>query len=358
MSVSHRVVPKQDIQPQKLEALLGTMINELGAAANAALVILGDKLGLYGALAQGAATPGELARRTGTNERYVREWLSAQAASGFVTFEPSTGLFSLSPEQAAILANEQSPVFMMGGFQSLAAVYHSEPKLTEAFRSGAGIPWGAHCSCLFCGTERFFRTGYRAHLLGEWLPALDGVVDRLKVGGARVADVGCGHGASTILMAEAYPRAQFVGFDVHEPSIRTAREQAGSIGNLRFEVATAHDFAGEYDLVTMFDALHDMGDPVGAARRAREVLKPGGVLMLVEPMAADRLQDNFNPVGRSFYAFSTSFCVPGSMSQPVAAALGAQAGEAKLRDVAREAGFTRFRRAAQTPFNMVLEARV
>jgi SAM-dependent methyltransferase len=348
----------KEIQPQKLEALLGRMINELGAAANAALVVVGDKLGLYRSLADGGpATPAQLAARTGTHERYVREWLSAQAASGFVVYDKHTQTFSLSPEQAAVLADDNSPVFMMGGFESLGAVYAGQPRLTEAFRTGEGIPWGAHCTCLFCGTERFFRTGYKAHLLKEWLPALEGVVGKLAAGGARVADVGCGHGASAYLIAQAFPKAQIVGIDVHGPSIEVARERGKDLPNLEFEVATAREYGGQYDLIAFFDALHDMGDPVGALEHARVSLRPGGTVMLVEPMAADRLEDNLNPVSRSFYAFSTQLCVPGALSQKVGAALGAQAGEARLREVARKAGFSHFRRAAETPFNLVLEAR-
>jgi SAM-dependent methyltransferase len=357
-AATHDIHHTQHIQPQKLEALLGTMINELGAAANAALVILGDKLGLYRALSEGgAATSAELAKRTGTSERYVREWLSAQAAGGFITYDPKSATFSLSPEQAAVFSDEQSPVFMAGGFHTLAAVYASEPRLVEAFRTGEGIPWAAHCTCLFCGTERFFRPGYRAHLLGEWLPALDGIVEKLAAGGARVADVGCGHGSSTYIVAEAFPKAQVVGFDLHDRSIHVARERGKGLLNLRFEIAAAREYGGEYDLITLFDALHDMGDPVGALAHARRTLRPGGSVMIVEPMSGDRLEDNLNPVGRSFYAFSTSLCVPGSLSQEVGAALGAQPGEARVREIARQAGFTQFRRVAQTPFNMVLEAR-
>ncbi|MCK6449499.1 MAG: methyltransferase domain-containing protein [Alphaproteobacteria bacterium] len=347
----------------KLEPLLGTMVNELGAAANAALVLIGDKLGLFRALAAGTAlTPAELARRTGAHERLVREWLASQAASGFVTLDKHTGKFSLSPEQAAVFADEESPFLMTGGFHSLAAVFADEPKLAEAFKTGKGVGWGERCNCLFCGVERFFRPGYKANLVGEWLPALDGMVAKLERG-AKVADVGCGHGASTIIMAAAFPKSEFVGIDFHEASVARAREHArshagGKLANVRFEAARAQDFAGSgFDLVTMFDALHDMGDPVGAAARARKALKPDGALMLVEPMAGDTLTDNLNPVGRVYYAFSTSVCVPASLNQDVGAALGAQAGEKRLAEVCRQGGFTRVRRAAETPFNMVLEAR-
>jgi 2-polyprenyl-3-methyl-5-hydroxy-6-metoxy-1,4-benzoquinol methylase len=342
----------------KLESLLGTMVNELGAAANAALVLVGDKLGLYRALAMdGALTSAELAEKTSTHERYVREWLSAQAASGFVTYDADAETFALSPEQAAVFADEESPVLMTGGFYSLAAVFADEPKLVDAFKTGKGVGWGDHSSCLFCGVERFFRPGYKAHLLAEWLPALDGVIDKLERG-ATVADVGCGHGASTLIMAAAFPNSEFVGIDFHEPSIAHARKHAARVANVRFETARAQDHAGSgYDLVTMFDALHDMGDPVGAAVHAHKALKRDGTLMLVEPRAGDSLADNLNPVGRIYYAFSTSVCVPTSLNQEVGAALGAQAGEKRLAKVVRQGGFSRVRRAAETPFNLVLEAR-
>ncbi|MGE0701969.1 MAG: trans-aconitate 2-methyltransferase, partial [Hyphomicrobiaceae bacterium] len=315
------------IDMKKLEPLLGTMVNELGAAANAALVLVGDKLGLYKALAvSGPLTSAGLAERTGTSERYVREWLSAQAASGYIAYDGEADTFSMSPEHAAVLADDDSPVNMVGGFQSLASIFADEPRLCEAFRSGRGIGWGDHCNCLFCGVARFFRPGYRAHLVGEWLPALDGVTAKLDRGG-KVADVGCGHGISTAIMASAFPRSQFVGIDFHGPSVEAARSGSNGLPNLSFEVARAQDFAGAgFDLVTIFDALHDMGDPVGAARHVREALAPDGTLMLIEPMAGDRLADNLNPVGRVYYAFSTSICVPASLGQEVGAALGAQAG--------------------------------
>jgi SAM-dependent methyltransferase len=342
----------------KLEPLLGTMVSELGAAANAALVLTGDKLGLYRALAEaGPMTSAGLADKTGTHERYLREWLSSQAASGFVTYDARAETFALSPEQAAVFADEDSPVNMTGGFYSLAAVFADEPKLTEAFKTGKGVGWGERCNCLFCGVERFFRPGYRAHLVNEWLPALDGVVDKLKRG-AKVADVGCGHGASTIIMAAEFPESEFVGIDFHEASIAHAREHAKALPNVSFQAARAQDFAGSgFDLVTMLDALHDMGDPVGAAVRARQALKRDGTLMLVEPRAGDSLAENLNPVGRVFYAFSASVCVPASLNQDVGLALGAQAGEKRLAEVIRQGGFSRVRRAAETPFNMVLEAR-
>ena len=341
----------------KLEPLLGTVVNELGAASNAALVILGDKLGLFRALSNGAMTPAELAEATGTHERYVREWLSAQAASGFVSYDKAAGTFSMSPEQAALFADEDSPVFMTGGFYTLSSTYHDEPKLAEAFKSGKGLHWGEHCNCLFCGVERFFRPGYRAHLVAEWLPALDHVVAKLQRG-ARVADVGCGHGASTLLMAEAFPKSEFVGIDYHDGSIAHAKQRINGPKNVRFEVARAQDYADSgYDLVTMFDSLHDMGDPVGAVAHIRKTLKPDGTLMLVEPMAGDSLADNLNPVGRVYYAASTNICVPTALNQEVGLALGAQAGEKAIGDVVRRGGFSRIRKAAATPFNMVLEAR-
>jgi 2-polyprenyl-3-methyl-5-hydroxy-6-metoxy-1,4-benzoquinol methylase len=347
------------INQQKLEAFVGTMVSEMGAAANAALVLLGDRLGLFRALADhGPMTSDQLAARTGTRERYVREWLSSQAASGYVSYDASGEKFFLSPEQAAVLADEDSPVNMAGGFQSLAAVFADEPKLEQAFRSGSGIGWGEHCNCLFCGTERFFRPGYKAHLVSEWLPALgSSVMSRLEQG-ARVADVGCGHGASTVLMAESFPKSILRGFDFHGPSVEAARARSNGMSNISFDVARAQDFGGDgYDLVTIFDALHDMGDPVGAAAHVRSKLSPDGVLMVVEPQARDRLEDNFNPVGRIYYAFSTSICVPASLGQEVGAGLGAQAGQARLTEVLRQAGFSRVRKAIETPFNMVLEAR-
>ena len=346
-----------NLDMSKLEPLLGTVVNELGAASNAALVIVGDKLGLFRALSAGAMTPAELARKAGTHERYVREWLSAQAASGFVAYDAADGTFSMSPEQTAVFADEDSPVYVAGGFSLLSGIYADEPKLTETFKTGKGLGWGDHCNCMFCGVERFFRPGYRAHLVAEWLPALDGVVDKLTRG-ARVADVGCGHGTSTVLMAQAFPNSEFVGIDFHDASIRHARKHAEGLANVRFEAARAQDYQGSgYDLVTMFDALHDMGDPVGAVAHIRKTLKADGTLMLVEPMAGDSLAENLNPVGRVYYAGSTHICVPTSLNQEVGAALGAQAGEKRLGEAIRSGGFSHVRRAAQTPFNMILEAR-
>ncbi len=346
-----------ELDMNKLQPLLGTVVNELGAASNAALVIVGDKLGLFRALATGAMTSTRLAEKTGTHERYVREWLSAQAASGFVTYNAGDGTFSMSREQAAVFADENSPVYVTGGFYLLSSVYADEPKLAEAFKTGKGMGWGNRCNCLFCGVERFYRPGYQSHLVAEWLPALDGVVDKLERG-AMVADVGCGHGASTVLMAQAFPNSQFVGIDFHEGSIAHARQHANRLHNVRFEAGRAQDYQGSgYDLVTMFDALHDMGDPAGAAAHVRKTLKPDGTLMLVEPMAGDDLSENLNPVGRVYYAGSTHICVPTSLNQEVGAALGAQAGEKRLGEVIMQGGFSRFRRATETPFNMVLEAR-
>lgn len=345
-----------NLDQHKLNALLGLMVNEIGAAANAPLVMIGDKLGLYRALKE-PRTSAELAKATGTNERLVREWLAAQATSGYVTYDSTTRRFSLTPEQAAVFADDDSPVNMTGGFYSLAAVYASERKLTEAFKTGKGIGWSEQCSCLFCGVDRFFRPGYKAHLVNDWLPALDGVVAKLKKG-ARVADVGCGHGSSTIMMADAFPNSEFIGFDFHDDSVREARSRIAGRKNIRFEVARAQDYPDrDYDLVTIFDALHDMGDPVSAASHVRGSLASDGTLMLVEPMAADTLEGNFNPIGRVFYACSTSICVPTSLSQEVGAALGVQAGQARLEEVLRQGGFTRLRCATETPFNMVLEAR-
>ncbi len=347
-------------QSDALNAMMGKVITDLGAAANGALVVLGDRLGLYRALAEaGPSTSAELATCTGLNERYVREWLAAQAASGYVDYDAADGSFSMTPEQSAVLADPDSPVAMAGGFYSVSALYHDEPQVTDAFRTGAGIPWGDHHSCLFCGTERFFRPGYVANLVDHWIPALDGVQEKLRAG-ARVADIGCGHGVSTIVMAKAYPNSQFTGFDMHEASIEAARQHAADEGvnNVRFEVAAAKTFPGkDYDFVTVFDALHDMGDPAGMAAHVLECLKPDGTWMIVEPMAGDSLAENLNPIGRAFYAFSTMICTPNSKSQEVGLALGAQAGERRLGEVVKQGGFTRFRRATETPVNLILEAR-
>jgi SAM-dependent methyltransferase len=351
------------IDPAKLEQFVGSVVSDLGATMNAALVRIGDKLGLYRAMAgAGALTPGELARRTDTAERYVREWLAAQAAGGYVSYDAEHGRYELPPEQAAALADEQGPFFMLGGFEVASACLADEPRIAEAFRTGEGMGWHEHDARLFEGTERFFRPNYQAHLLTEWLPALNGIHDKLEAGG-RVADVGCGHGASTILMAQAYPNSAFDGFDYHEGSIEAAGRAATDRGvesRVRFWRAGAHDYpvAPAYDLICFFDCLHDMGDPVGACRHALEALAPDGSVMLVEPHAGDRIEDNLNPVGRVFYGASTLLCTPNALDQRHdGPALGAQAGEGRLREIVSQAGFTRFARVAETPFNLVLEAR-
>jgi SAM-dependent methyltransferase len=348
------------IDEQKLGAFMNQVIGELGATVGAALVVIGDQLGLYKAMAgAGAITSAQLADRTSTAERYVREWLNAQAAGGYVTYDPATRSYTLPAEHALALADESSPFFVCGAFQGFTSLVRDEPKIREAFKSGAGVGWHEHSHDLFEGTERFFRTGYNTHLVGSWLPALDGVEGKLR-GGARVADVGCGLGASTILMAKAYPKSEFIGFDYHAESIEAARgraEDAGVKDRVRFEVAPASGFSGTYDLVCMFDCLHDMGDPVGAARHVLGALEKDGTWLIVEPFANDNVEDNFNPVGRVYYGASTLVCTPASLSQEVGLGLGAQAGEARLRDVVTAGGFTRFRRATETPFNLVLEAR-
>ncbi|MCG8652059.1 MAG: methyltransferase domain-containing protein [Pirellulales bacterium] len=348
------------IDETKLHELLSKMIDDMGAAAVAPLVILGDKLGLYKALAaNGPLTTEELAEQTGTTERYVREWCAAQAGSGYIEYDRESATFSMSLEQQAVFADEDSPTCMTGGYYSISSVFADEPKITHAFRSGEGVAWGDHSECLFCGTEKFFRPGYMANLVTQWLPALDGVVEKLQRG-AKVADVGCGRGASTLVMAQAFPRSTFIGFDFHEASIQHANEHAREQGldNVRFEAAAAKHFPGsDFDLVAFFDCLHDMGDPVGAVAHTLGALKHDGTLMLVEPFAQDNLADNLNPVGRMYYCFSTMVCTPASISQEVGLALGAQAGQKRLRDVVMEGGFTQFRRATETPFNLVLEAK-
>jgi SAM-dependent methyltransferase len=348
------------INEERLHQLLGQAITDTGAVSFATLAVLGDTLGLYRALAgTEPQTPAELAARTGTAERYVREWLNANAAGGYITYHPKTQRYSLSPEQAMVLADEDSPVFMIGGFQTTLAASRIAPKLTEAFRTGEGVGWHEHDHQLFHGIERFFRSGYIGNLVQSWIPALDGVEARLQAG-AHVADVGCGYGASTILMAQAYPNSTFIGFDYHAESIEAARQRAVAAGvadRVRFEVAAAKDYPGSYDLVMVFDALHDMGDPVGAAAHVRSTLKPDGTWLIVEPYADDRVENNFNPLGRAYYAGSTLMCTPASLDQEVGLALGAQAGVSRLRDVVTQGGFSRFRVAAQTPINLVLEVR-
>ncbi len=350
----------QSIDEARLEQFVGQVVNEVGAAYNTVLTAIGDELGLYDALAKnGPVTTKELAARTGTAERYVREWANAQAASGFLRYHPDSETYELSPEQAAVFADRDSPVYLPGLFQAALATFQNAPKVAEGFRTGAGVGWHEHQPGLFEGTERFFRSGYQANLVPEWIPALDGVDTKLREG-AHVADVGCGHGASTILLAEAYPNSRFIGYDYHETSIEAARRRAAEAGvsdRVRFEVASATAYPGTYDLVAYFDCLHDMGDPVGAARHVLESLKPDGTWMIVEPRAGDRVEDNLNPVGRLYYAASTMICTPASLSQDGRMALGAQAGNARLEEVVRAAGFGTVREAAQTPFNVVLEAK-
>ncbi len=343
----------------KLQAFLGKLVTDMGGAAMIASVILGEELGLYRAMADGVPiTPDDLATKTGCHARLIQEWLSAQAAAGYL--ELVEGRFRLPPEQALALAVEDSPLYVAGGAVVLASLFLDKDKLVTAMRGDGALPWGAHHPCLFGGTERFFRPGYRAHLMAEWLPALEGVIPKLEAG-ATVADVGCGHGASTVMMAQAYPASRFYGFDYHAPSIEMASQRAADGGvadHVTFAVATAKNYAAHnYDLICFFDCLHDMGDPVGAARHAYQTLKPDGTILLVEPFAGDRLEENLTPVGRLFYAASTFICTPNSLSQEVGLGLGAQAGETRLREVFREAGFTRFRRATATPFNLICEAR-
>lgn len=333
-------------------------VGDMGAAMHAALIIVGDNLGLYKAMAgAGPMTPGELAEKTKTNERYIREWLNANAASGYVTYDPATQRYRLPDEQAFALTTLDLP----GAFQIISACIKDEPKITQAFRTGAGVGWHEHDTCLFVGTERFFRPNYANNLITAWLPALDGVVEKLKAGG-KVADVGCGHGSSTLLMARAFPKSHLYGFDYHPGSIEYARQLASRDGltdQLTFDVANAKNYPanGGYDLVTFFDCLHDMGDPAGAAAHVLSTLKPDGTWMIVEPFANDKTEANHNPIGRIFYSASTMICTPASLSQEVGAALGAQAGEERIRKVVTSGGFTRFRRAAETPFNLVYEAR-
>ena len=349
------------VNESKLNEFMGKAVMDMGAAIHATLIVLGDKLGLYKAMADSMpVTSATLAERTGTNERYIREWLNANAASGYVTYDPATATYSLPPEQALALAVENSPVFLPGFFQIVSACFNDAGKLEEAFRTGKGVGWHEHHHDLFHGTERFFRPGYSANLMSGWIPALDGVEEKLRRG-AKVADVGCGLGASAILMAKAFPKSEFFGFDYHPGSIELARKAAsreGMSSNVHFEVASAKTFPGnDYDLVAFFDCLHDMGDPAGAASHVHSTLKPDGSWMIVEPFAEDTPEGNHNPVGRIFYSASAMLCVPASVSQEVGAALGAQAGENRIRQVVTSGGFTHFRRATQTPFNLVFEAK-
>ena len=348
------------INEEKLNQLLGKFVADFGATFHAGLVVIGESLGLYKALAAGALTSAELAERTGTDERYVREWLNSQAAGEYVQYDPSTGRYSLSEEQAFALADEKSPAYLPGAFLLAVSALRAVPQITEKFRTGEGFGWHEHDHGLFRGTELFFRPGYAANLTSSWIPSLEGVEEKLKAG-AKVADVGCGLGASTILMAESYPASTFVGYDYHDGSIEMARQRAAEAGlsdRVTFEVARAKDYpGGDYDFVAFFDCLHDMGDPQGAASHVRESLAPDGTWMIVEPFAGDRVEDNLNPVGRIYYSASTLLCTPASKSQEVGLALGAQAGEARLREVVTGGGFSQFRRAAETPFNIVYEAK-
>jgi 2-polyprenyl-3-methyl-5-hydroxy-6-metoxy-1,4-benzoquinol methylase len=349
------------LNQDKLHEFLGKAIVDFGATFNAALIRIGDKLGLYKALVKyGPQTPAELAKNTKTTERYIREWLSEQAAGGYVNYDPANGKFHLSEEQAFAMADESSPVFLPGAFQVALAAIKAEEEITERFKTGKGLGWHEHHHELFEGTERFFRPGYAANLVGAWIPALEGVDAKLKKGG-RVADVGCGLGASTILMAKSYPNSEVVGFDYHDKSIETAKQRAKDAGisdRIHFEVASAKSYPGkDYDFVTFFDCLHDMGDPAGASAHVHSTLKKDGTWMIVEPFAGDKLEENLNPIGRAFYGASTLLCTPASLSQEVGLALGAQAGEKRLREVVTSGGFSHFRRATQTPFNLIFEAR-
>jgi SAM-dependent methyltransferase len=349
------------IDEAKLEAFMGQAVTDMGAIISAPLMLIGEKLGLYRAMAgAGPLSSEEVAQRAGAAERYVREWLRNQAAGGYVSYEPETDRYTLSDEHALALADEDSPFYILGVYDLIASLYADEDQLLEVFRSGDGMGWHEHDQRLFRGTERFFRPGYRANLVSEWIPALDGMQAKLERG-AKVADVGCGHGASTILMAEAFPNSEFFGFDYHDASIARAREaaeQAGVADRITFAVATAKDYPGTgYDLVTVFDCLHDMGDPVGASAHIRQTLAEDGAWMIVEPFAGDTVQENLNPVGRIFYGASTVICTPASLDQEVGLALGAQAGQSQLSEVIKQGGFDTVRRATETPFNLILEAR-
>jgi SAM-dependent methyltransferase len=358
MSTTTTQAPAIDMN--KLNAFIGQFVVDLGAAVHTGMVVIGEKLGLYKALARGPMGPAELAVRTETDERYLREWLASQAAGGYITYDDKTGKFSLNEEQAFALATEDSPAYLPGAFElalgSLAAV----PRIAESFRTGNGMGWHEHVDGVFHGCEKFFRPGYAANLVSSWIPALSDVKQKLETG-ARVADVGCGKGASTILLAKAFPKSRFFGFDYHDKSIEAAREsalRAGVADRVTFVVAKAKEFPGrDYDFVAVFDCLHDMGDPIGAAAHVRQSLAKDGTWMIVEPFANDQLKDNLNPVGRVYYSFSTLLCTPCSRSQEVGLCLGAQAGETRIREVVNAAGFNRFRRATETPFNIVYEAR-
>jgi SAM-dependent methyltransferase len=353
-------VAERVLDETRLNTLLGKMITELGAAANGALILIGDKLDLYKTLAkEGPLTSEELAQASGTSERYIREWLSAQAASGYIEYDKEAKKFYMLPEQTAVLGDENSPALMTGGFYSVSSIYHDEPKLAEAFKTGQGVSWEDHNNCLFCGVEKFFRPSYKSSLLQSWLPALDGVIDKLKEG-IKVADVGCGHGISTLILAEAFPNSYFIGYDFHEKSIEHAREIArkSELKNISFEVADAKSYPQtKYSLITFFDCLHDMGDPVGAAQYALNALDENGSCMIIEPFAHDELHENFNPLGRAYYAFSTAICTPNALSQDYAFALGSQAGKKRITDVLLKGGFGNVKVALETPFNFIFEAK-
>ncbi len=349
-----------ELDENKLHELLGKVVTEMGAAANGPLVIIGDKLGLFESLANhGPMTSHELASKTGTAERYIREWSSAQAASGYIDYDSEAEKFMMNPEQIAVFGNRKSPVFMTGAFYAISSVYIDEPKIEKAFKTGEGVAWGDHNVCLFCGTEKFFSPSYEDNLTSNWITALEGVEEKLKQG-AKVADIGCGHAASTIIMAKEYPNSTFLGVDFHDKSIENAKLRAKEAGvnNISFIQSSAKEFPGkDYDFITFFDCLHDMGDPVGACSYAKSALKPDGTCMIVEPYGNDSLAENLNPVGRAFYAFSTSLCVPCSLNQEVGLALGAQAGEKRLKETILSGGFSRYKKATETPFNLILEAR-
>jgi SAM-dependent methyltransferase len=352
----------EDVDEGKLEELQGKMISEVAGSAGVLMAYMGDQLGLYSALAEICpATSQALADKTGLKERNVREWLAANTAGGYIEYDPASQTFSMTPEQALIFAAEGDPNCMQGFFQATVSAFADEDRTIGAIRAGVGVPWGDHSACLFCGIERLFRPMYAVNLVENWIPALDGVKEKLE-SGAKVADVGCGYGSSTVIMAQAFPNSIFHGFDYHEPSIEQAKERARAAGvasNTIFEVVTAKDYPGEdYDLVTIFDALHDMGDPVGACKHVASTLAEDGTLMLVEPFAEDNLEDNLNPMAQIYYSSSTTVCVPNALSQEVGLALGNQAGEKRLTEVLNEGGLGHVRRAAETPTNMVLEVRV
>jgi len=349
------------IDETKLEQFIGQFVTDFGAAMHAATVVIGDKLGLYKALAEsGPVTGAELAARTGYDTRLVEEWLNAQFVSGYAAYDPATATFRLDDEQAAVLADDSTPAFLAGAMTIAASIYKDEERIREAFTTGKGLGWHEHCHDLFHGTERLFKPGYLGNLVSAWIPALDGVDERLRAG-TTVADIGCGHGSSTILLAQHYPNCEIVGFDYHDGSIDTARKRAAEAGvtdRVRFEVASAQDFPGTgYGLVCIFDALHDMGDPVGAAEHINHALADDGTWLLVEPMAADRLEDNVNPVSRIFYAGAVGICTPAAQNQPGGYALGNQVSDQRWRALLADAGFGRVRRATETPFNRVFEVR-